>query len=231
MAKLLFHFDTFWLSINIVLQSIYNTMILKSIIEELINTNDIKHVCAPDIEKYQKQQQIETDDFEWVHLVYALQDGKPIVFYIRFINGSTALPKNKFSSYLAQINKGSFNEILYLVSYYGFFKENEDNLSLLKARETSSKISCYIENTFDKLLYHFQLEQLYCSITQSKIEEAVAFRKAINLKRHSAFEKAKTIFLPTGESLFEVIAQYRHRDFTLYPKIKEAIAMYNYLNH
>lgn len=206
-------------------------MILKSIIEELINTNDIKHLCVPDIEKYQRSQQIETDDFESIHLVYGLQEGKPIVFYIRFINGTTELPKNNISSYLSQINKSSFNEILYLVSYYGFFKENEDNLSLLKARETSSKFSCYIENTFDKLLYYYQLEQLYCSISQSKIEEAVAFRKAINLKRYSAFEKAKTIFLPTGESLFEVIAQYRHREFTLYPKIKEAIAMYNYLNH
>ncbi len=79
-------------------------------------------------------------------------------------------------------------------------------------------------------MYHCQLEQLYCSLTQSSIEEAVAFRKAINLKRHNAFEKAKTIVLPTGESLFEVITQYRHRDFTLYQKIKEAIALYNYLN-
>jgi hypothetical protein len=205
-------------------------MILKSIIEELINTNDIKHLCAPDIEKYQRSQQIEPDDFEWIHLVYALQDGKPIVFYIRFINGSIVLPKNKFSSYLTQISKSSFNELLYLVSYYGFFKEDEDNLSLLKVLNTANKIGWYFENTFYKLLYHYQLEQLYCSLTQSNIEEAVAFRKAINLKRQSAFEKAKTIVLPTGESLFEVITQYRHRDFTLYPKIKEAIALYNYLN-
>jgi hypothetical protein len=100
----------------------------------------------------------------------------------------------------------------------------------IKVLETSNKTSCYFENTFGKLLYHFQLEQLYCSLTQSNIEEAVAFRKAINLKRHGAFEKAKTIVLPTGESLFEVITQYRHRDFTLYPKIKEAITLYNYLN-
>jgi hypothetical protein len=117
-----------------------------------------------------------------------------------------------------------------LISYYGFFQENQDNLSLLKTTDTSNKTSCYLENTFGKLLYHYQLEQLYCSITQSNIEEAVSFRKAINLKRHSAFEKAKTIVLPSGESLFEIITQYRHRDFTLYPKIKEAIALYNYLN-
>jgi hypothetical protein len=205
-------------------------MILKSIIEGLINTNDIKHLCAPDIEKYQRSQQIETDEFELVHLVYAVQEDKPLLFYIRFINSTTELPKNYFSAYLAQINKSSFNELLYLVSYYGFFKENEDNLSLLKVPDTLTKTGCYFENTFGKLLYHYQLEQLYCSLTKSNIEETVAFRKAINIKRHSAFEKAKTIVLPTGESLFEVITQYRHRDFTLYPKIKEAITLYNYLN-
>jgi hypothetical protein len=128
------------------------------------------------------------------------------------------------------VNKGSFAELLYLVSYYGFFKDYENNISLFKVSFASKKTECYFENTFGKLLYHYQLEQLYCSITQSSIEEAIAFRKAINLKRHSAFEKAKTILLPTGESLFEVITQYRYRDFTLYPKIKEAIALYNYLN-
>lgn len=212
------------------MQSIYNTMISKSIIEKIIRVADTKHLCSSIIAQYQTQQQLETDDFEWVHLVYAIQEEKPIVFYVRFINSSTELPKNDFSSYLAQINKSSFNELLYLVSYYGFFKEDEDNLSLLKVHNTSNKSGCYFENTFGQLLYHFQLEQMYCSLTQSNIEEAVAFRKAINLKRHSAFEKAKTILLPTGESLFEVITQYRHRDFTLYPKIKEAIALYNYLN-
>jgi hypothetical protein len=205
-------------------------MSIKGLCEIVVAVNDIEFICHPIIIQYQKQQQIETDEFEWVHLVYAVQDGKPIVFYIRFINSSKELPKQDFSSYLSQINKSSFSGLLYLVSYYGFFKENEDNLSLLKATDKSSKTTCYFENTFGKLLYHYQLEQLYCSLTQSNIEEGIAFRKAINLKRHSAFEKAKAIVLPTGESMFEVITHYRHRDFTLYPKIKEAIALYNYLN-
>jgi hypothetical protein len=201
----------------------------KELFELVVVINDTNFICYPIIAQYQKHLQIETDEFEWVHLVYAIQEDGPIVFYIRFINASTELPKYNFSSYLSQFNKGSFNELLYLVSYYGFFKEDEDNLSLLKATDTSIKTSCYFENTFGKLLYHYQLEQLYCSLTQSKIEEAVAFRKAINLKRHSAFEKAKTIVLPTGESLFEVITHYRHRDFTLYPKIKETLNLFNYL--
>ncbi|RAR73807.1 hypothetical protein [Flavobacterium aciduliphilum] len=205
-------------------------MIIKPIIEERINLADTSHLCASIIAEYKKAQQIETDDFEWVHLIYGIQGNKPVLFYIRFINGSTALPNYDLSSYQAQINKSSFNQLLYLLSYYGFFKEDEDNLSLLKVHNTSNKLGYYFENTFGKLLYHYQLEQLYCSSTQCNIEEAVNFRKAINLKSHRALEKAKTIVLPTGESLFEVITQYRHRDFTLYPKIKEAIALYNYLN-
>lgn len=206
-------------------------MILEVIIEETITLKESCHLCTPIIAQYQKKQQIETDDFERVHLVYAVHEDKPIVFYIRFINGDTELHTDHFSSSLTLVNKGSFNELLYLVSYYGFFKENEDNLSLIKVTDTSSNSRYYFENTFGKLLYHYQLEQLYCSLTQSNIEEAVTFRKAINLKRHSAFEKAKTILLPTGESLFEIITHYRHRDFTLYPKIKETLALFNYLNN
>jgi hypothetical protein len=202
----------------------------QKIFELVVSIKDSDFIYYPIIAQYQKQQQIEADDFELVHLVYGLQDDKPLVFYIRFVNDSKKLSKYNFSSYLSQVNKVSFSELLYLISYYGFFQENQDNLSLLKTTDTSNKTSCYFENTFGKLLYHYQLEQLYCSLTQSNIEEAVKFRKAINLKRHSAFEKAKTIVLPTGESLFEVITQYRHRDFTLYPKIKEAIPLYNYLN-
>ena len=205
-------------------------MISKSILEETINLKDNSHICTPIIAQYQKQQQLENDEFEWVHLVYAIQDGNPIVFYIRFINSVKEHRQENFSSYVAQVNKSSFRELLYLVSYYGFFKVGEDNLALFKIINTTSKTGCYFENTFGSLLYHYQLEQLYCSLNQSNIEEAVAFRKAINLKRQSAFEKAKTIVLPTGESLYDIIFQYRHRDFTLYPKIKEAIVLYNYLN-
>jgi hypothetical protein len=36
--------------------------------------------------------------------------------------------------------------------------------------------------------------------------------------------------MPSGESLFEILTKYRFRDFTLYPKIKEAIELHTYLN-
>lgn len=203
----------------------------KEIFELVISLKDTDFICHPIIIQYQKQQQIETGDFERVHLIYAVHEDKPIVFYIRFISGNSELPNHDFTSYLSQTNKHSYNELLYLVSYYGFFQEDEDDLSLIKVADTSSNSGYYFENTFGELLYHYQLEQLYCSLTQCNIVEAIAFRKAINLKRQSAFEKAKMILLPTGESLFEIITQYRYRDFTLYPKIKEALALFNYLNN
>jgi len=202
----------------------------KELIELVVALKDKDFICYPIITEYQKQQQIETDDFEQVHLVYAIHEEKPLVFYNRFINSNTEFSKKSFSNYLSQLNKGSFAELLYLVSYYGFFKVDENNLSLFKVSFASKKTECYFENTFGKLLYHYQLEQLYCSLTQSTIEEAITFRKAINMKRHNAFEKAKTIVLPTGESLYDIISEYRYREFTLYPKLKEALALYTFLH-
>jgi hypothetical protein len=201
----------------------------KELFELVVAIKDKDFICYPIITEYQIQQ-IETDDFEQVHLVYAINEEKPFVFYIRFINSIKELPKDKFFNYLSQVNNGSFAELLYLVSYYGFFKEDENNLSLFKFSFASKKTECYFENTFGKLLYHYQLEQLYCSLTQSSIEEAVVFRKAINLKSHNAFEKAKTIVLPNGESLYDIISEYRYREFTLYPKLKEALALYTFLH-
>ena len=205
-------------------------MISKPIIEETINLKETRHLCTTNITQYQKQQQIETDDFELVHIIYAVQEDKPIMFYIRFIMCITEIPKESFSNYLSEVNKGSFTELLYLVTYYGFFKENEANLSLFKDNHSTGALASYLESTNGKLLYHYQVEQLYSAITNSTVEEAITFRKAINLKRPSAFEKAKSLLFPSGESLFEVLTKQRLRDFTLYPKIKEAIALYNYLN-
>ena len=205
-------------------------MLNQELFELVVAVKDTDFICYPIIAQYQKQQQLETDDFEWVHIVYAIHSEEPVVFYISFINSTNELPEYRFAEYVFQVNKSSFSELLYLVSYYGFFKVDGDNFSIFKNNYPSNNKCCYFEDTFGKLLYHYQLEQLYCSLTQCNIEEAIAFRKAINLKRHSAFEKTKTIKLPSGETLFDIITQYRHRDFTLYPKIKEALALYNYLN-
>ena len=95
----------------------------KPILEETISIKETRHFCAPIIAQYQKSQQIQADDFEWVHLVYAVHENSPKVFYIRFTSNSKELPNNDFSSYLLLVNKASFNELLFLVTYYGFFKE------------------------------------------------------------------------------------------------------------
>ena len=208
-------------------------MISKQFSEEIISAKDTQHICANIIAQYQKAYKVDTTKFEWVYLVYGIQDDQPIVFYLSYLDSITALPKNRFSSYVSQVNQSSFAELLYLVSHYGAFIDNEDsgdNLSLLKDTPKKNTVQHYFESTFGKLLYHYQLEQLYCSLTQSNAEEAIAFRREINVKRQSTFEKAKMIALPTGENLFEVITQNLHNGFTTYPNIKEAIALHSYLN-
>jgi len=201
----------------------------KILFEERIAVNNSNHICSEIIKNYRIEQDIKIDDFAFAHVVYGVND-KPVLFHIYFSNNAEVLPKNEFNINLKNLNQKTFSELLYLVTYYGFFKENEANLYLFKDNNSNGAVASYLESTNGKLLYHYQVEQLYSSITNSTIEEAIAFRKAINLKRPSAFEKAKTMLLPSGESLFEVLTKYRFRDFTLYPKIKEAIILYNYLN-
>lgn len=201
----------------------------KIIFEERIAVNNQNHICSEIIKNYRIEQDIKIDDFEFAHVVYGIND-KPVLFHINFSNTYEVLPKNEFKIHLQNLNQKSFSELLYLVTYYGFFKEDEANLSLLKDNNSTGAVASYLESTNGKLLYHYQVEQLYSSISNSTVEEAITFRKAINLKRPSAFEKAKAMLLPSGESLFDVLTKYRFRDFTLYPKIKEAIALHNYLN-
>jgi hypothetical protein len=201
----------------------------KILLEERIAVNDSNHICSEIIKNYRIEQDIKIDDFAFAHVIYGIND-TPVLFNINFRNNAEVSTKNEFNIHLQNLNQKSFSELLYLVTYYRFFKEDEDNLSLFKDNKSTGAVASYLESTNGKLLYHYQVEQLHRSITNSNVEEAIAFRKAINVKRPSAFEKAKTMLLPSGESLFEVLTKYRFRDFTLYPKIKEAIALYNYLN-
>ena len=201
----------------------------KILFEERIAVNDSNHICSEILKNYIIEQDIKIDDFPFAQVVYGIND-KPVLFHIYFSNTYEVLPKNEFNIHLQNLNQKLFSELLYLVTYYGFFKEDEANLALIKDNNSTGAVASYLESTNGKLLYHYQLEQLYSSVTNSTIEEAIAFRKSINLKRPSAFEKAKALLFPSGESFFEVLTKYRFRDFTLYPKIKEAIALYNYLN-
>jgi hypothetical protein len=201
----------------------------KILYEERISVNYSNHICSEIIKNHRIEQDIKIDDFAFAHVVYGIK-GKPVLFHINFSNNAEDSTKNEFNMYLQNLNHKSFYQLLYLVTFYGFFKEDETNLSLFKENNSTGAVASFLESTNGKLLYHYQVEQLCSSVTNSNVEEAIAFRKAINLKRPSAFEKAKTMLLPSGESLFEVLTKDRFRDFTLYPKIKEALELYNYIN-
>ena len=201
-----------------------------NIFEKILPVTDTNHICSQIITNYRIANDIKDNDFKHVYVVYGIQVNQPVVFNLIFMTTFEEVPLVSFTYYLQQISTKSFYQLLYLVTYYGFFKEDEDNLSLIKDNNSFGAVASYLECTNGKLLYHYQVEQLYSSITNSTVEEAIAFRKSINLKRPSTFEKAEALLFPSGESLFEVLKKYRFRDFTLYPKIKEAIALYNYLN-
>ena len=201
----------------------------KILFEERIAVTNSNHICSAIITNYRIAQDIKIDDFAFAHVVYGIKD-KPVLFHIYFSNTDEISIQNEFVIHLQNLNQKSFSELLYLVTYYGFFKAHEGNFLYLKIHNESGAVASYLENTNGKLLYHYQIEQLYAAVANATLEEAIAFRKAINLKKPSAFEKAKTMLLPSGESLFDVLTKHRFRDFTLYPKIKEAMELHTYLN-
>jgi hypothetical protein len=202
----------------------------KNIFEEILPVTDTSHICSQILTNYRIANDIKDNDFKHVYVVYGIQENQPIVFNLIFMTTFEEVTLVSFTYYLQQISSTSFYQLLYLVTYYGFFKEDEANLSLIKDNNSTDAVASYLESTNGKLLYHYQVEQLFSSITNSTAEEAIIFRKAINLKRPSAFEKAKSLLFSSGETLFDVLTQYRFRDFTLYPKIKEALELYNYIN-
>lgn len=201
----------------------------KILFEERIAVTNSNHICSEIITNYRIAQDIKIDDFAFAHVVYGIKH-KPVLFHIHFTNTNGISTQNEFVTHLQNLNQKSFSEILYLVTYYGFFKAHEGDFLHFKNHNESGAVASYLENTNGKLLYHYQIEQLYAAVANATLEQAIAFRKAINLRRPSAFEKAKSLLMTSGESLFDVLIKYRFRDFTLYPKVKEALELHTYLN-
>jgi hypothetical protein len=199
--------------------------------ETVISVKDKYHICTPTIIEYLKNLNIEPHEDHFIHIAYAIKEESLLVFYIKFLNNVKELSEESFTNCLTKLNTSNFDELLFLSTYYGVFLNNEDNLfAVIKSYNQPKNTLAYFKNTFGKLLYHYQLEQLYCSLTNSSIQVAIDFRKSINLKRQVAFEKAKSIKLPTQDSLYDVIKKHQHFGFTLYPKLKECITLYEYLN-
>lgn len=196
--------------------------------EEIVNSKDTQHLFYSFLLVYNKTHNINPNDI-WVHIVYAIEP-ELIIFSVSYVEKNTVLPKQSFRYYLLKTNINSFNELLYLVSLYPHFCFEEDSDWFSNKPNNSELISNYLSKSKGKLVYHYQLEQMYLSLTNSSTKDSIAFRKSINLKRKSAFEEAKLIVFPNGKTLLEIIQMYRIKGFTLYPKIKDAMELFHFLN-
>ena len=82
------------------------------------------------------------------------------------------------------------------------------------------------------LFYHtFELMQSILKNIAKHVSLTLEEEKLFLSKIETKNLKAKTILLPTGESLFDIISEYRYREFTLYPKVKEALVLYTFLHN
>ncbi len=196
--------------------------------EEIVNSNDTKHLCHKIILGYINSHDINPNHY-WVHIVYTIKI-EPLIFSILFFNKKIVVPEKSFKYYLLNSDLESFDELLYLVTLYSHFCFDKDSSWFLNKPNNPELISSYLSKSKGKMVYNYQLEQLYMSLTNSSIETAITFRKSINLKRKSAFDEAKSIILSNGKVLLNFIQESRIKDFTLYPKIKETMELYQFLN-
>ena len=123
----------------------------KNLYEERISVNNSNHICSEIIKNYRIEQNIKIDDFAFAHVVYGIND-KPVLFHINFSNNTEVSTKNEFNIHLHYLNQKSFSELYYLVTYYGFFKENKANLSLFKDNNFTGAIASYLESTIGNAL-------------------------------------------------------------------------------
>jgi hypothetical protein len=201
---------------------------IQNLKEEIINSNNTKHLCHPIILEYLKNHNLYLKD-AWIHVVYAIKT-EPIIFSILYINKKIVIPEKSFKYYLLNSDLESFDELLYLVTLYSHCCFDKDSSWFLNKPNNPELINSYLSKSKGKMVFHYQLEQLYMSLTNSSIETAITFRKSINLKRKSAFDEAKSIILSNGKSLLNFIQESRIKDFTLYPKIKETMELFHFLN-
>ena len=84
--------------------------------------------------------------------------------------------------------------------------------------ENPNPIETILDCSYGKLVYHFQLEQLYRAYTGSIYwDEAIKFRKAFNKKDHAVIDAVLAMQLPDGAVFREFINQHRISDFVFKP--------------
>ena len=133
----------------------------------------------------------------------------------------------RFGELLVQIQpKYDLWSLLFLCSTY-LTMNGDINVRILMneytAPEKPNDIDRILHCTYGKLVYHFQLEQLYSLFTGSQdLEKAVSFRKAFNIKNHAVVDPVLTKQLTNGSTFGELIEQRRISDFVFKPQWEAA---------
>ena len=134
----------------------------------------------------------------------------------------------KFGKLLVQLHpKYDLWNLLFLCSTYLIINPAINVRSLMN-KYTEPKGTKWIDKilhcTYGKLVYHFQLEQLYSLFTgfSLDLEKATRFRKAFNIKNHAVVDPVLTKQLTDGSTFGELIEQRRISDFVFKPQWEAA---------
>jgi hypothetical protein len=177
----------------------------------------------------------EIKDYQYAYIINISPKDKNMVW--GFLQSSSENKKTVIGNIqetLLAYNKYGFYDLLYFATLYlpsiqipNTFKKNPFIIEPVKNEGSLDK---YLSISFGKIIYTYQIEQLYMESTHCDILEAIRVRRNINKKVHSTLKQLTEIKFDEEKSFMQLLKERMISDFVYYPNIRFARNLYDLIN-
>jgi DNA polymerase III alpha subunit len=174
-------------------------------------------------------------DYQYAYIISIPPKDKNLVF--GFLQSSSKNKKpviGNIRETLLAYNKYGFYDLLYFTTLYlpsiqipNTFKKNPFDIEPVKNEDSLDK---YLSISFGKIIYTFQIEQLYMESTHCDILEAIRIRRNINKKVNTTLKKLTEIKFDEEKSFMQLLNERMISDFVYYPNIRFARNLNDLIN-
>ena len=171
-------------------------------------------------------------DFDKIFAVHELGNPEKVVHSFLVYKD---LDDEIFQKLIRQINANppkSIEKCILFATHFSAVRENKNifNEIEMKVEHENEFLNFILKDSFGKIVYNYQLENLYQTVHLNDIEDSISFRKSINKKDNIALEKSKEMFLTEKLSLFDVIDKHMRLTYTMLPNYFGGRVLYEVFN-
>ena len=171
------------------------------------------------------------EEFKYAYIVFL--DASPPFYLLIMPHSKNYLinyDNGEFQKFYENLPGKNFFDLLYLVTLYPKWLMGEHFSThpfRLPSFERENLVDELLSASYGRLVYHFQLTQLFRIMTGADEESADKFRRDIGNHIPEAVELTKKISLPAGETLEEIMKERMIYEFTCFPHYREAALLYS----